>query len=340
MARAHAGSATRTLVIGAGTVGRQIAERLSRRGELGLRPIGFLDADPLPAPDGAVTHPVLGGIEDLEDVVCRYDVGHVVLSFSSAGHEELLDLSRRCRVLGVDLTVVPRLFEDITRRVSVEHIGGIAVMWVEHANPRSLGFAVKHAVDRVAALAMLLAAAPLLAVLAVAVRLDSPGPILYRQARVGRDGREFEMLKFRTMTGDSGESGEADAAWAASESSSGTPEARGGDRRTALGRVLRRWGLDELPQLINVARGEMSLVGPRPERVQYVRDFERKIHRYGDRHRVKSGITGWAQVHGLRGQTSLADRIEWDNYYIDNWSLWLDVKILARTLWAAGGRDG
>ena len=156
---------------------------------------------------------------------------------------------------------------------------------------------------------------------------SSPGPIFFRQTRIGRDDAQFDMLKFRTMSvsdpWDAGFEVQPDRAPGGVE---------GVDRRTPIGALLRRTSLDELPQLLNVLQGHMSLVGPRPERPQFVRQFGENIERYSDRHRVKSGITGWAQVHGLRGQTSLSDRVEWDNYYIENWSLWLDVKILLMTI--------
>jgi lipopolysaccharide/colanic/teichoic acid biosynthesis glycosyltransferase len=161
------------------------------------------------------------------------------------------------------------------------------------------------------------------------------GPnVLYRQRRVGRDGRAFDMLKFRTMQHVGSEHGEADADWAAAQTSGLVPKSALSeqDRYTPLGRLLRRSALDELPQLWNVLRGDMSLVGPRPERVSYSTLFESDVYRYRDRHRVKSGLTGWAQVNGLRGKTSLADRIEWDNHYIENWSLWLDFKIVMKTV--------
>jgi lipopolysaccharide/colanic/teichoic acid biosynthesis glycosyltransferase len=167
------------------------------------------------------------------------------------------------------------------------------------------------------------------------VRLSSGGKVLFRQRRIGRDGKEFDLYKFRSMrvTPPAGEPKGQDAGpvkfLLGGDTAPGGVE--GEDRRTAVGRFLRRTSLDELPQLLNVLRGEMSLIGPRPERPEFVHLFMDDIVRYGDRHRVKSGITGWAQVHGLRGQTSLAERVEWDNYYIANWSLGLDVKILALT---------
>ena len=167
-----------------------------------------------------------------------------------------------------------------------------------------------------------------MAALALAVRLDSPGPILFRQRRVGLDGQEFDVLKFRTMR--VGPPPTANGFRPEPGCAPGGVE--GDDRRTSLGRLLRRTSLDELPQLLNILRGEMSLVGPRPERPEFVAEFEREIPRYGDRLRVRCGLTGWAQVHGLRGQTSLEDRVEWDNFYIEHWSLWLDVKILVMTV--------
>jgi len=168
--------------------------------------------------------------------------------------------------------------------------------------------------------------APLLLCIAAAVKLTSRGPVLFRQCRVGRDNQEFDLLKFRSMGPPPDDGGFAPVAGSAPGGVEGL------DRRTVVGRFLRRTSLDELPQLLNVARGEMSLVGPRPERPEFVEAFVRDITRYGERHRVKSGITGWAQVHGLRGQTSLSDRIEWDNYYIEHWSWKLDLKILALTV--------
>jgi lipopolysaccharide/colanic/teichoic acid biosynthesis glycosyltransferase len=174
-----------------------------------------------------------------------------------------------------------------------------------------------------------------LALVALAVLVSSPGPILFKQRRVGRDGKAFDFYKFRSMRVAAGTE-ESEQGAGGLDFLLGGDTAPGGvegvDRRTAAGRFLRGSSLDELPQLFNVLRGDMSLVGPRPERPEFVELFRQDILRYGDRHRVKSGITGWAQVHGLRGQTSLAERVEWDNYYIAHWSLGLDLKILAMTL--------
>jgi len=202
------------------------------------------------------------------------------------------------------------------------------------------GLIVKAALDRLGAFALLVLASPVLIAIAAAVWLSSSGPVLYRQRRIGRHGREFTILKFRTMVETDVAQSEADVAWAAAELGLPEPDLPP-DRCTKVGRMLRRLGADELPQLVNVVKGDMALVGPRPERSAFAAQFERHIPGYRDRHRMRPGMTGWAQVHGLRGQTSLHNRTDRDNEYIDRWSLWLDLRILARTPAAllAGARD-
>jgi exopolysaccharide biosynthesis polyprenyl glycosylphosphotransferase len=332
LAARRAGETTRpTLIVGAGRIGRLTARRLIEHPEFGLQPIGFLDKEPLD--DAAeLGLPVLGSSWDLERIVKEYGVQQVIMTFSTAPHGVLLRLVERCEELGVEVSLVPRLFEKMTERLRIDHLGGLPLLSARRPNPKGWQFAVKYAGDRVVAAGLLLLLLPVLAVTALAVYLSLGRPILFRQARVGLDGREFTMLKFRTMNGAPEDAGEADADWAQHESNGAAPvRAPTCERTTRVGNALRRCSIDELPQLLNVLRGHMSLVGPRPERTHYVRTFERNIYRYADRHRVKSGITGWAQVNGLRGKTSLADRVEWDNYYIENWSLWLDLKILLAT---------
>jgi exopolysaccharide biosynthesis polyprenyl glycosylphosphotransferase len=327
-------AAQSTLIVGAGEVGAHVERRLLAQPELGLYPVGYLDADPLPddlVPDRQA--PVLGGPADLAAVARETRAEHVVLGFSSAPDRLLLPLVRECEALGLKVSLVPRLFESVNVHVSLEHLGGLPLFGLHTIDPKGWQFAVKHVIDTVCAALALLVLSPLLIGLALAVRFSSPGPILFRQRRIGRDGRDFEMLKFRSMR-------PAEAPVDPAEASNVVPlhtdigpgGVEGADRRTAVGRLMRRTSLDELPQLLNVLRGEMSLVGPRPERPEFVDLFGSRIARYSDRHRVKSGITGWAQVHGLRGKTSLADRVEWDNYYIENWSLSLDLKILVMTV--------
>jgi exopolysaccharide biosynthesis polyprenyl glycosylphosphotransferase len=340
------------LIMGAGMVGAQVARRLESHPEYGLSPVGFLDAEPRSVAEvGGRDVPVLGTLEDLDEAVRRTGVKNLIVAFSSVADARVSRLIQRCQELGIEVSVVPRMFDTMNHRAGYETVGGLPLLSFSRVDPKGLQFAIKYAVDRVVAGLILLVLSPLLAAIALAVKLTTGGPVLFRQPRVGLDGHEFDMLKFRTMRGTPGEHGESDAEWAeqilsaagldddadalprpADECDDAVTQDAQDDRRTGLGRLLRRLSLDELPQFWNVFAGDMSLIGPRPERASYVRRFERVVQRYGDRHRVKSGITGWAQVHGLRGQTSLDERVEWDNYYIAHWSLGLDVKILALTL--------
>ncbi len=321
-----------TLIIGAGKVGRLAAKRLLAHPELGLKPVGFLDKDPMAAEDDSLPLPVLGASWDLDRVATQYKVEQVIVTFSRAPHEVMLRLVRRCEELGVRVAFVPRLFETVTSRLTVEHLGGLPLISARPANPKGMQFAIKYAADRLVAGVLLLLALPLMIPAAVTILLTLGRPLFFHQVRVGRDGRTFAMLKFRTMRPITEAGVSPQAMELPPDTAPGGVE--GGDRRTRFGTFLRRTSIDELPQLINVLKGEMSLIGPRPERPEFVGLFEQSVYRYSDRHRVKSGITGWAQVHGLRGKTSLSDRVEWDNYYIANWSLWLDVKVLLLTFLA------
>jgi exopolysaccharide biosynthesis polyprenyl glycosylphosphotransferase len=315
-----------TLIVGAGNVGMRLARRLVASPEYGLLPVGFLDANPLQG-DEIPGIPVLGSPDELDWVAQLTGAEHVVIAFSSEPDERLVDLVRRCEALGLEVSLVPRLFESLNHRATYEPLGGTPLMGLRSVHPKGWQFALKHAFDRLGAALLIALFAPLMAAIVLAVRISSPGPVVFRQRRVGRDGTVFDLFKFRSMR----------MPEPASEGFLlGTDSAPGGvegtDRRTLIGRFLRRTSLDELPQFFNVLLGDMSLVGPRPERPEFVELFETDIRRYGDRHRVKSGVTGWAQVHGLRGQTSLSDRVEWDNYYIEHWTLGLDFKILAMTM--------
>ena len=280
---------------------------------------------------------MLGTIEDLDEAVLGTGVGHLIVAFSSVADARVSRLIQRCQELGVEVSVVPRMFDTINNRVGYDTVGGLPLMSFTTVEPEGLAVraqARRRPGARAALLIVLLS--PLILAAALAVRLSSPGPALFKQRRVGRDGKVFDLYKFRSMREDAASAQLSGDDETALEFLLGGDTAPGGvegdDRRTAVGRLLRRTSVDELPQLLNVLRGEMSLIGPRPERPEFVELFRQDISRYGDRHRVKSGITGWAQVHGLRGQTSLAERVEWDNYYIAHWSLGLDVKILALTL--------
>jgi exopolysaccharide biosynthesis polyprenyl glycosylphosphotransferase len=318
----------RALVVGAGIVGAHIARRLRASPEYGLEPVGYLDGDPDPmlSPE-ALQLPILGTSADAPAVLGRTGARHLILAFSAQRDRDLLGVARAAQAMDVDVSVVPRLFDSLSARTRVEHVGGMPLLNLRRVDPTGWQFTVKHVFDRVVAGALLLLLSPLLLAIAAAVRLSSPGPVLFRQQRVGRDGSLFDVLKFRSMRLDARP---APPLRARGDAAPGGVE--GDDRRTGIGTFLRKTSLDELPQLLNVARGEMSLVGPRPERPEFVTIFQQHLARYGERQRVRAGITGWAQVHGLRGQTSLADRVEWDNFYIENWSLWLDLKILVMTV--------
>jgi exopolysaccharide biosynthesis polyprenyl glycosylphosphotransferase len=333
LAQTHArrsGEAVPTLVIGAGKVGHMTAKRLLEHPELGLRPIGFLDKEPRTDVSASSHLPVLGASWDFEGVVREYGVGQVIITFSTAPNDVLLRMVKRCEELGVGVSLVPRLFEKVTDRLTIDHIGGLPLLTSHPANPHGWQFTVKYVLDRLLAFLMLVVFAPVLIAAAIAVWISLGRPVFFRQIRVGRDGRTFEMLKFRSMRVNWELPVDSDeAATLPDDTAPGGVE--GGDRRTRLGAILRKTSIDELPQLFNVLKGEMSLIGPRPERPEYVELFETRVYRYGERLRVKSGITGWAQIHGLRGKTSLSDRVEWDNYYIENFSLWLDFKIALRT---------
>jgi exopolysaccharide biosynthesis polyprenyl glycosylphosphotransferase len=317
-----------TLVVGSGDVGARIERHLDEIPVLGLIPVGFVDSDPASPAELARRHrPVLGTPAEFDAIVTETDARHAIFAFQIEPDHTLRRLVRRCRDRGLTMGVVPRLFDDATNRMVLEHVGGIPVFELRQVDPKGWQFAIKHGLDRLAAAALLVLLSPILAGTALAVRLSSPGPVLFRQRRVGRDGQVFDVLKFRSMRYEP--EGAAVPVLAPGAAPGGV---EGNDRRTRVGRFIRAWSLDELPQLINVLRGEMSIVGPRPERPELVGEFAEHVRRYDERHRVRSGITGWAQVHGLGPGTSLEDRAEWDNWYIQNWSLWLDLKILLMTI--------
>jgi exopolysaccharide biosynthesis polyprenyl glycosylphosphotransferase len=328
-ARRNGDSGQRALIIGAGNVGRLVAKRLLERPEVGLTPIGFLDKEPLYGGEGTGL-PVLGASWDLDRIVRDQQIDHVIVTFSTAPEEVHLRLLKRCDQIGLATSLVPRLYEKSTEHVTVVPLGGVSLIARHSPDPSSWQFAVKHGLDRAGAALALLVLAPFMGALAIGVWATLGRPIFYRAERVGRDGKRFAMLKFRTMRPMAAE--ELMNLVIDPERGTGGVGNNGVDRRTRLGAFMRRKSLDELPQLFNVLKGEMSLVGPRPERTEYVETYEKKVPRYAERYRVRQGITGWAQVSGLRGATSLADRAEWDNYYIENWSLWLDFKIMVMTL--------
>jgi exopolysaccharide biosynthesis polyprenyl glycosylphosphotransferase len=317
-----------TLIVGSGPIVHQLITRMRQVPDYGLHPAGVLALTP-PADAEVLGVPYLGTTEELETAVRATRAEELIVAPSAVPDEQLAHTAHMAHRLGVRVRVVPRLMDAVSSRTWVEHLGGIPLMVLEHVDPKSWQLHVKYVLGQVIAGLGLFLISPLFIGLALAVKLSSPGPILFRQARVGRDGKVFDCLKFRSMR-------PLEPTMAGFELKAGAAPGgvEGEDRRTQIGKIMRKTSLDELPQLLNVVRGEMSLVGPRPERPEFVEMFEMGVRRYGERHRVKAGITGWAQVHGLRGQTSIADRAEFDNYYIENWSLLLDLKILVLTVLA------
>jgi exopolysaccharide biosynthesis polyprenyl glycosylphosphotransferase len=343
-ARAKGVAGQPALIVGAGRIGRIVERRLLEYPERGLVPVGFVDFE---QPDADV--PVLGAPSELTQIIDRTRAQHVIFAYLFRREDVLLTLLAACEQRQVSVSVVPRLAELRSNRVAFSHLGGLPLFHLDRPNPRQL--VVKEVLDRLLAAVLLICMSPLLLAAALAVKLSSRGPVFFRQRRVGRDGRVFEMLKFRSMRLDAvgpkpleGDTAEFERAQSDLSHGIGPGGVEGVDRRTRVGKFLRSTSLDELPQLLNVLRGDMSLVGPRPERPTFASVFGKDLRRYGDRHRVKSGITGWAQVHGLRGKTSILDRVELDNYYIENWSLWLDFQILLLTVPAlirsSEGRNG
>jgi len=317
--------ASPTLIVGTDVTSLDIALRLDRQPEYGLRLVGFLSDAPSALSD--TLPPLLGGLDDLERVVSEQGVRTVVIGYPDAHDGQILALVGRCDRLRLQTSIVPRFSSVVNYQTRFEYLGTVPLLNLRAINTESWPFAVKHVLDRIVAALLLVAFSPLLALMAIAVKLSSPGPILFRQPRAGPDGRAFNLLKFRTMH--VAESDNPGVELGPGMAPSGV---EGIDRRTTVGRILRSVSMDELPQLLNVVRGEMSLVGPRPERREFAELFQRDIERYEDRHRVRSGITGWAQVHGLRGQTPLIERVKFDNFYVEHWSLSLDLKIMLLTI--------
>lgn len=318
----------KAIIVGAGPIAHQLITRMRQVPDYGMRPVGIID-DSRPANIEAEGIPYLGTTDNLERAVVQSGAEKLIIAHSSVPDEKLAALAQRAHHLGMKVRVVPRMMDVVSVGATIEHMGGIPLMTLTHASPTGWQFALKHTIDRSLAAIGLVMISPLFLTLVLLVRLSSPGPIFFGQDRIGRDGKVFQCLKFRSMR----PAHPAAAAFTVKDGSA-PGGVEGEDRRTWIGTIMRKTSMDELPQLLNVVKGEMSLVGPRPERPEFVELFEMQIRRYGDRHRVKAGMTGWAQVHGLRGQTSIADRAEFDNFYIENWSILLDMKILVLTVLA------
>jgi exopolysaccharide biosynthesis polyprenyl glycosylphosphotransferase len=314
-ARTRGALGQRVLIVGAGPVAERFGDALELNPAYGLHPVGLLDD----CGDEELSRPVLGGIDQLDDVLREHRIDRVVIAFGVNRDPDLVRVIRACENAAVDMYIIPRFFELGLRAAprDVDMVWGFPLQRLRRSTMRSSGRIVKRAFDSTVAAVMLLLCAPLFGLLALTVKLTSPGPIYFRQRRIGKNGREVEILKFRSMRVNS----ESDTQWSVDADT----------RVTKVGALMRKTSLDELPQLWNVLRGDMSLVGPRPERPFFVQQFEQEVPRYADRHRVPVGLTGLAQVNGLRGDTSIQDRAWFDNHYIENWSVAGDLVILART---------
>ena len=310
------------LVVGAGALGQRVVETIELHRELGFKVTGLLTRRPEKVGTKILNVPVVGLFSDLARALDASPVDQVILALPLEEQPQMRELMEVLAQRTVDVKVVPDLFSYVTLRGGLEEFGGLPIISLQGAPMEGWNRIAKRAFDLlVSSLAMVLLA-PVMAVLAIAVKLTSRGPVFFAQERMGIDGQLFHMYKFRTMKTDA----EKDGAQFATQSD---------PRRTSIGSFLRKTSLDEVPQFWNVFTGDMSLVGPRPERPVFIEEFKKQIPRYHLRHMVKSGITGWAQINGLRGNTSIKDRIDYDLYYIENWSLMFDLKILVRT--AFGG---
>jgi exopolysaccharide biosynthesis polyprenyl glycosylphosphotransferase len=309
---------SRVLIVGAGETGQTVLQQIMRSPELGYQAVGFLDDA---VPEEPVGLGILGRIESLARAVRQHDVDDVIIALSGASHQRILDIIALCQDENVNIRVFPDAFQIITsNQLSVGDLNGLPLLSVRDTALRGWDRALKRVVDVVFSGAFLVLFSPLFLIVAVMVKLNSRGPVFFVQERVGLDGQPIRILKFRSMRVDA-------------ETKTGPVWAKADDpRKTGVGRLIRRLSIDEMPQFINVLLGEMSIVGPRPERPVFVEQFKERIPSYMRRHKEKTGLTGWAQVNGLRGDTSIDERTRYDLYYIENWSLLFDFKIMAKTV--------
>ncbi len=320
----------RVLVVGTGELGRLIHQKILQSPGLGYAVIGYIESgngheasvedQGASAPTSIYGAPVLGTLDDLHDIVGQYEVDEVIIALPEASQRELVDIIVKAERGRVSIKVFPDVFQIMASEVSIDDLNGLPLLTIRDVALRGWKLTLKRAIDLAVSAVALVFLSPFLLLTALLIKLDSPGPVFYCQERMGLDAKSFWMLKFRSMRTDA-------------EAATGPVWAKQDDpRRTRLGAFIRRFSIDEYPQLINVLLGEMSLVGPRPERPVFVDQFKQQIPRYMDRHREKAGLTGWAQVNGLRGDTSITERTKYDLWYIENWSLGLDFKIILRTI--------
>jgi len=308
----------RVIIVGTGDTARMIMQRIVWSPALGYDLVGIVNGEQRGSE--ILGFPVLGQPEDLPDLINEYHIDEVIIAMPEKGHREMLHVISYCERGRVTIKIFPDLFQYITTHAGIDDLGGLPLLSVRDYALRGYLLTLKRLIDFIGATLGLIAFSPFMLLTALAIKLESPGPVFFIQPRMGLDGREFMMIKFRSMRNDAERDGPG---WTV----------RNDPRQTRLGTLLRRLDFDEMPNLINVWLGEMSLVGPRPEQAYYVEQFRRYVPRYMDRHREKGGMTGWAQVNGLRGDSSISERTKYDLWYSENWSILLDTKILLRTFW-------
>jgi Undecaprenyl-phosphate glucose phosphotransferase len=310
----------RILIAGSGELGRLVADKILEHRELGYQIVGFVDDRASGDHLGYRGLPLLGTLDEAGEIAGRESIDHLYVALPPDQHLRMLELLDSTSREMVDVKVVPDLLQVIALRARLEDLDGVPVININDVPLQGVNAAIKRAIDVAISAAALFVLALPLAIVALVVKLTSRGPVFYQQERMGLDGKSFTIVKFRSMQ-DHAER-ETGPVWTQPDD----------PRVTAFGRLLRRSNVDELPQLWNVLVGDMSIVGPRPERPHFVEQFKHKIPQYMLRHKVKAGLTGWAQVNGWRGNTPLEKRIEYDLYYIENWSVRLDLKIMWLTL--------
>ncbi len=309
----------RVLVIGTGEIGQMLMHKIKQNPKLGYQVVGMVESGRSDRRTFPLDAPVLGTLADIPRVIDKYAIDEVFIGLPESSSQELVNIISLCEREKVGIRVFPDVFQIMASEVTIGDLGGLPLLTIRDVALQGWKITLKRGLDLVVSAGGLVLLSPFMLLSALLIKLDSPGPVFYAQERMGLDARPFKIIKFRTMRADAEVAGPG---WT-------TPD---DPRKTNLGAFLRRFNIDELPQLINVLVGDMSLVGPRPERPVYVEQFRQSIPRYMDRHREKAGITGWAQVNGMRGDTSIVERTKYDLWYIENWSLWLDIKIILRTV--------
>ncbi|MBE2221239.1 MAG: undecaprenyl-phosphate glucose phosphotransferase [Anaerolineae bacterium] len=307
----------RLLVVGTGDMAQIVVQRILWRPDLGYDLLGIVNGDDVSEISGI---PVVGTPEDLPDLIEKYHIDEVIIAMPEKGHRETVRVISYCERGRVSIKTFPDIFQFVTTEATIDDLGGLPLLTVRDFALRGYRLIFKRWIDFLVATIGLIILSPLMLFVAILIKVESPGPVFFVQERMGLDGKPFMMLKFRSMRTDAEKHGPG---WTMADD----------PRQTNIGRLLRQIEVDELPNLINVFLGEMSLVGPRPEQAHYVAQFRKIVPRYMDRHREKGGMTGWAQVNGLRGDTSIMERTKYDLWYSENWSVLLDIKIILRTIW-------